>query len=65
MLRYSAVCVDYDEPTRLAAFEVRDEPARALGRMLAGLPLNDDLQPLEAGCFGSEGGQIAEAPSDD
>ena len=38
VFHYSAVCIAYDEPTRLATFEVRGESARTLGRMLAGLP---------------------------
>ena len=40
VLRYSAVCVAYDERTRLASFEVKGKPAADLGRMLAGLPFD-------------------------
>jgi hypothetical protein len=40
VLRYSAVCVAYDERTRLASFEVKGKPAADLHRMLAGLPFD-------------------------
>jgi hypothetical protein len=37
VVAYNAVCVAYDEPRRLATFEVRGESARTLGWMLSGL----------------------------
>jgi hypothetical protein len=63
-LSYTSVCIEYDEPTRLATFEVRGKEAGQLGRLLAGLPL-DSLLGHETKRLGSEGGHVAELPTND
>jgi hypothetical protein len=51
VFHYAAVCIAYDEPTRLATFEVRGESACTLARVLAGLLL-DGLQSSEEPLIG-------------
>jgi hypothetical protein len=67
VVRFVALCTDYDADSRLGSFEVRGKEAGQLGRLLSGLPLvaSSGLQSHETERLRPEGGQVAELPSND
>ena len=67
VVRFVALCTDYDADSRLGSFEVRGKEAGQLGRLLSGLALlaSSGLQSHEAERLSSEGGQVADPASDD